>query len=296
MNKMMYTLGAAVAFVGVSVMPAVAGPPFTNIEGVGGVALNPLAFVANGVKSDDGGLFGSGIVSKPNLGYWHIGLEDQDNDDRDIDWEAVGGNISFFNMIEVGYGHEFVSIDNVTNADKNNVSVKVNFLPEGDWYPALAAGAIYKHTSFTVTGDDNDFDYYGVASKHFMDIPTPIVLSAGVISTKGYVRGVLGFGEDRDETFFGNFEILPTMKMDVPDVLKGIIIGIDYLGEVDAGNGLETNYVWNAHIAWMNDNLTLIAAYVNSGSDEVGDFVGGMRTGLPTAFGDGWCISMQYAF
>jgi hypothetical protein len=291
MNKMIYTLGAAVAFVGVSVMPAIAGPPFTNIEGVGGVALNPLAFVANGVKSDDGGLFGSGVVSKPNLGYWHIGLEDSD-----IDWEAVGGNISFFNMIEIGYGHEFVSIDDVTNVDKNNYSMKVNFLPEGEWYPALAVGGIYKDTSFTGNADDSGVDYYAVASKHFMDIPTPIVLSAGVVSTEGYVRGVLGFGEDRDEAFFGNFEILPTMKMDVPDVLKGIIIGVDYLGSTDVGNNHETNSIWNAHVAWMNDGLTLIAAYVDSGSDEVRDLVNGMRALPPSGFGDGWCISMQYAF
>lgn len=290
MNKMMCTLGAAVAFVGVSVMPAVAGPPFTNIEGVGGVALNPLAFVANGVKSEGGGLGGSDIVSKPNLGYWHIGMEDSD-----IDWEAVGGNISLFNIVEIGYGHEFVSIDDVTNVDKNNFSMKVNFLPEGEWYPALAIGGIYKDTNFSVTSDDSDIDYYAVASKHFMDIPTPIVLSAGVVSTKGYVRGVLGFGDERDEAFFGNFEILPTMKMDVPDVLKGIIIGVDYLDGTTVGTGLETNYVWNAHVAWMHEGLTLIAAYVDSGSDEVRDFVGGMR-GLPTAFGQGWCISMQYAF
>ena len=292
MKKVMFTLGTAVTFIGVSILPAAAGPPFTNIEGVGGVALNPLAFVANSVKSEGGGLGGSDIVSKPNIGYWHIGMGDSE-----IDWEAVGGNMSFWNVVEIGYGHEFVSIDDVTNVDKNNYSIKANFLKEGTWYPALAVGAIYKDTNFTVTADDSGTDYYAVASKHFMDLPMPIVLSAGVVSTKGYVRGVLGFGDDRDEALFANFELLPTKKMDgVPDVLKGIIIGVDYLDGTTVGTGLETNAVWNAHIAWMHGGLTLIAAYVDSGSDEVRDFVGGIRPLPPSAFGDGWCLSMQYGF
>lgn len=234
MKRKIYTLSIAVAFIGVSVMPAAAGPPFTNIEGVGGVALNPLAFVSNSIKPEGGGLGGSDIVSKPNLGYWHIGLGDSE-----IDWDTVGANISFWNVLEIGYGHEFVSIDDVANVDKNNFSMKANFLKEGDLYPALAIGAIYKDTNFSVTADDTGFDYYAVASKHFMDLPMPIVLSAGVVSTKGYVRGVLGFGDDRDEAFFGNFEILPTMKMDaVPEILKGIIVGIDYLGGTTVGTVL----------------------------------------------------------
>ncbi|MDO9042899.1 MAG: DUF3034 family protein [Desulfocapsaceae bacterium] len=291
MKKIMCSLGIAVSFMGMSALPAVAGPPFTNIEGVGGVALNPLAFVANGIKADGTGLFGSTVVSKPNIGYWHIGLGDSD-----INWEAVGANMSFWNVLEIGYGHEFVSIDDVTNVEKNNFSAKVNFLKEGDWYPALAVGAIYKDTNFTVTTDDSDYDYYAVASKHLMDLPMPIVLSAGVVSTKGYVRGVLGFGDDRDEAFFGNFEILPTKKMDgCPEILKGLIVGIDYLDGTTVGTDLDTHAVWNAHVAWMYKELTLIAAYVDSGSDEVRDFATG-HGGLPTKFGDGWCLSMQYQF
>ncbi len=291
MKKMMYSLSVAVAVLGLTAVPALAGPPFTNIEGVGGVALNPLAFVSNSIKCEGGGLAGSNIVSRPNIGTWHIGLGDSD-----IDWESIGANISFWGRIELGYGHEFVSIDPVTNVDKDNYSIKANFLKEGDWYPALAVGAIYKDTDFTVTGDDTGTDYYAVASKHFMDLPMPVVLSAGVVSTEGYVRGVLGFGDDRDEAFFGNFEILPTTKMAAcPEILKGIIVGIDYLDSTKVGTGLETHSVWNGHVAWMHKGLTLIAAYVDSGDDEVYDFVDGKR-GLPTAFGDGWCLSMQYQF
>ncbi len=290
MKNMMYSLSIGVAFIGLSALPAVAGPPFTNIEGVGGVAFNPLAFVSNSIKNDGEGLGGSNFISKPNIGYWHAGL------DSDINWEALGANMSFWNRIEIGYGHEWISIDDVTNLDKNNFSIKANLLKEGSWYPAVSIGAIYKETNFTVTPDDNGTDFYAVASKNLMDIPVPIVLSAGVISTKGYIRGALGFGDDRDEAFFGNFEVLPFMKMDsAPGILKGIIVGFDYVDAVDVGNGLETHALWNAHVAWMHDGLTLIAAYVNSGAEEVHSFVAGTG-GLPTALGDGYCLSLQYQF
>ena len=85
---------------------ALAGPPLTNVEGVGGVALNPLAYVANPIGKDETGMFGSTVVSKPNIGAWHISLPDSD-----INWEAAGINISFFNRIEIGYSHESVDID-----------------------------------------------------------------------------------------------------------------------------------------------------------------------------------------
>jgi hypothetical protein len=80
-----------------------------------------------------------------------------------------------------------------------------------------------------------------------------------------------------------------------PEILKGLIVGIDYLDSTSVGTDLDTHAVWNAHVAWMYKELTLIAAYVDSGSDEVRDFVN-KKGGLPTSFGDGWCLSMQYQF
>src|SRR5665648_209786 len=106
-----------------------AGPPLTNIEGVGGVAFNPLAYVANPVGKDETGLFGSTAVSKPNVGAWYISLPDSD-----ISWGAAGVNISFFNRLELGYGYEKVDVDALPDKiDKNNFSAKVNLLPEGSF-------------------------------------------------------------------------------------------------------------------------------------------------------------------
>lgn len=262
---------------------AFAGPPLTNVEGVGGVALNPLAYVANPVGKDETGLFGSTAVSKPNVGAWYISLPDSD-----ISWGSTGVNMSFFNRLELGYSYELVDVDALPDKiDKNNFSAKVNLLPENSfdtaYVPAISVGVIHKVTNFEFyPEDDTGQDYYAVATKTLTMLPVPVILNAGVLSTKGYVRGVLGFGEDRDEAFFGNIEIIP---------IANVIVGWEYAQGTDIGNGLSTHSMWEGHVAYMINDLTLVASYANTGSENL--YSG---TGPASAFGDGWVISAQYAF
>lgn len=268
-------------FVLVGVSPAFAGPPLTNVEGVGGVALNPLAYVANPIGKDETGLFGSSIVSKPNIGAWHISLPASD-----INWEAAGVNISFFNRLELGYSHESVDIDALHGqVDKDNLSAKLNLLPEGGfdlaYLPAISVGVIHKRTDFVGATNKNDEDYYAVATKTITALPVPVILSAGALSTKGYVRGVLGFGEDRDEAFFCNIETVP---------LENVIVGWEYTQGAKVGDGVSTHSMWEAHVAWMINDLTLVASYCDTGSENL------YSSSSASAFGDGWVISAQYAF
>jgi len=268
---------------------ALAGPPLTNVEGVGGVALNPLAYVANPIGKDETGLFGSSVVSKPNVGVWHISLTESD-----IDWNAVGINISFLNRIELGYSHESVEIDALNDTiDKDNVSAKVNLLPENSfgmpYLPAVSVGVIHKSTNFHdlvapgVLDDNSGEDYYVVATKTLTNLPIPVILNAGVLSTKGYVRGVLGFGEDRDEAFFCNIETIP---------IANVIVGWEYVEGtyVDTDPDFSTHSMWEAHVAWMINDLTLVASYAYTGEENV------YSSPVPSAFGDGWVVSAQYAF
>jgi hypothetical protein len=267
---------------------ALAGPPLTNVEGVGGVALNPLAYVANPIGKDETGLFGSSVVSKPNVGVWHISLTESD-----IDWNAVGINISFLNRIELGYSHESVEIDALNDTiDKDNVSAKVNLLPENSfgmpYLPAVSVGVIHKSTNFHdlvapgVLDDNSGEDYYVVATKTLTNLPIPVILNAGVLSTKGYVRGVLGFGDDRDEAFFCNIETIP---------IANTIIGWEYAQGTDVGNGFSTHSMWEAHVAWMFSDFTLVASYADTGDENLYS-----NSAPATAFGAGWVISAQYAF
>lgn len=262
---------------------AFAGPPLTNVEGVGGVALNPLAYVANPIGKDETGMFGCTIASKPNIGAWHISLPDSD-----INWESVGINMSFFNRIEIGYSHESVDIDypgyDIGEIDKDNFSAKVNLLPENSFdmpfLPAISVGVIHKSTDFDGLDDDSGEDYYVVATKTLTMLPVPVILNAGVLSTKGYVRGVLGFGDDRDEAFFCNIETIP---------IANVIVGWEYAQGTDVATGISTHSMWEAHVAWMINDLTLVAAYTDTGNEN-------LYSGSASAFGDGWVISAQYAF
>lgn len=261
---------------------AMAGPPLTNVEGVGGVALNPLAYVANPIGKDETGMFGSSVVSKPNIGAWHISLPDSD-----INWEAAGINISFFNRIEIGYSHESVDIDarGGDEIDKDNVSAKVNLLPENSFdmpfLPAISVGVIHKSTDADALDDQHDEDYYVVATKTLTNLPIPVILNAGVLSTKGYVRGVLGFGDDRDEAFFCNIETIP---------IANVIFGWEYAQGTDVDNDFSTHSMWDAHIAWMINDFTLVASYCDTGNENL------YSNPTASAFGDGWVISAQYAF
>jgi hypothetical protein len=94
-----------------------AGPPFVNLEGVGGVAFNPLAYLADSgeefIKIGD-----INILAKPRFGAWYVSLPD-----AKIDWEAAP---SAFH--------------------KNNIGAKLLLLEENSFetksVPAISIGAI----------------------------------------------------------------------------------------------------------------------------------------------------------
>lgn len=262
-----------------------AGAPFTNAEGIGGCALNPFAYVANPVGKDAAGFLGNKAISKPQIGVWNIGLTESD-----INWLAMGINETFLNRLEIGYGHESVDVEKLQNVAKDNLSMKLNLIEEGgfgmEMLPAISAGFIWKHTDFDGKIRNSDgLDYYLVATKMFKG-PVPVILNAGILSTEGYVRGVLGFGDDRDTVFFGNIETV---------LLDKFIAGLEYEQDADVGkvfkgdnSSYSTHSMWDAHLAYMyDDHLTLIASYANTGD---------RHASSQTGFGGAYVLSLQYAF
>lgn len=286
-TKMLLSLMAAFLISAIGALPALAGAPLTNFEGVGGVALNPLAYVANPIAEGKTGLGGSDIVSMPNVGIWHLGLTNAtEGGDNDIDVNAVGANLTLLNRIELGYSHQFVDIEFASagpgsvDADLDSLSLKVNVIQENQFLPgimpAISVGVIHKSLSESLKGADTvGQDLYAVATKTLGYLPVPVILNAGVLSTNGVVRGILGFGEDREEAFFGNIEA----------VLMGqFVVGWEYQQEIEVGEDLDTHSMWEAHVAWMHKGLTLIGSYIDTGDEE--------GWGL----GDGFVLSAQYAF
>ncbi len=255
-----------------------AGVPLINLEGVGGIAFNPLAYTA-GEKIEESNKpskfsLDNVVTSKPQIGTWYVNLKQSK-----IDWSTVGIAQTFFNRLELSYGYEHISTSFQNNIEKHNFGAKLLVLEEKEYIPAVSVGTVFKHTTYDAAKDSTDFDYYIVATKLIKKVfPKPVLISGGLLSTKGKVLGVLGFDKQRDEVFFGNIDVL---------TLENVAVGVEYRQGAKFSDFKNADY-WDAHIAWfVNKNFSLVAAYVITGN----------RTGTAaTGLGDGVVLSAQYAF
>lgn len=254
------------------------GVPLNNLEGVGGIAFNPLAYPAgNGAPEtkDKDAAAKERLFGLPQIGAWYVHLGD-----TSIDWTALGAAETLFQRVEVSYGHEIIGVEEADTIYKDNLGAKLLVIKEGKVVPAVSVGGIGKHTSLDVpTGvDEWGIDLYLVGTKLIKELPKPVLLSGGLISTTGRTLGVLGFDEDRAQALFGNVDVLP---------LEYIALGFEYRQGAHFDDFKNADY-WNAHLAWFaNKNLTLVGAYVNAGDEKSPSKVG---------LGDGFVLSAQYAF
>ena len=287
MNKNIKNILAASVL---SASAAYAGVPLNNLQGVGGIAFNPLAYTAG--QPWDGGetnVF-NGIVSKPQVGGWYVNLSDSD-----INWFAIGTAITFAERLEVSYGYGFTDAKKYgdKSIDSNNLGAKLRILDENafdtQWVPAIAVGAVYKHTNTDLADafglDKDGFDYYAVASKLVKETPIPVLLSLGILYSDEVVNGVIGHGH-YDVSYFANIDVLPS---------ENIAVGFEYKSGVDAEtSGIRNHDYYDGHVAWfVTPQLTLVGAYAYTGDKD--RFY---RDGNPKnlGFGSGLVLSVQYQF
>ena len=287
MNKNIRNILAASVL---SASAAYAGVPLNSLQGVGGIAFNPLAYTAG--QPWDGGetnVF-NGIVSKPQVGGWYVNLSD-----ADINWFAIGTAITFAERLEVSYGYGFTDAKKYgdKSIDSNNLGAKLRILDENafetQWVPAIAVGAVYKHTNTDLAGafglDKDGFDYYAVASKLVKETPIPVLLSLGILYSDEVVNGVIGHGH-YDVSYFANIDVLPS---------ENIAVGFEYKSGVDAEtSGIRNHDYYDGHVAWfVTPQLTLVGAYAYTGDKD--RFY---RDGNPKnlGFGSGLVLSVQYQF
>jgi hypothetical protein len=264
-----------------------AGVPLTNLQGVGGVAFNPLAYPANpGTSWGDPNSTTGKIFGKPQVGAWYVNLGESN-----IDWTAFGVAQTFFGRLELSYGHEVISLEGGNNIKKENAGAKLLVIEENSWdqtwLPAFSVGAVAKHTAdnpyeSSPGVDNNGYDIYAVATKLITQTPIPVLLSGGAVSTDSRTTGVLGYADDRDVTWFGNVDFV---------LSKDVAVGVEYKQGAefthDGSTWQDADY-WDAHVAWfVSPNTTLVAAYVNAGDEESSSKVG---------LGEGLVLSLQYAF
>ncbi len=257
-----------------------AGAPLVGLDGVGGIAFNPLAYLAGTPTADS-------FVAKPAVGMWYVGLTDSK-----IDWTTYGMATSFGKRVEVSYGFETLAIDKVLNIHKNTFGAKLLVVNENaggsTWVPAVSLGVKHKNTTFPVSGTtkSDGYDYYLVATKLVTQLPVTVLFSAGAQSTQEQVTGAIGFNKERDMIYYGNIDVIPTSWLG---------IGVEYRTGPSYGTG-STKYqdadYYNVHVAYFaSKQFTAAVAYTNAGANT---FNG--TPGPKLGFGGGFVVSAHYAF
>lgn len=274
--KRTISFAAALALVvGLSSGVAEAGVPFINLEGVGGVAFNPLAYPAvegEGVKA------GFLEIAKPRVGGWYVDL-----DQSTIDWTTAGVATAVNQRLELSFGYEAIAIEGAANVHKLNTGAKALLLRENafgtKFLPAVSVGAVWKSTNVPRTGDvDREgLDVYLVATKLVTQLPRPVLVSAGLLSTKAMVDGIIGFQDERKIVGFGNLDVVAT---------SWLVLGVEVKQGPDYGDYQDALY-YNLHAGYVvSKNLTLAAAYTHAGAKKAD----------PLGFGGGFVLGVQQAF
>lgn len=274
-------------------VPAQAGVPLNNLEGVGGIALNPVAYLAGNqfTKNQSDASTGSeqkktfsvsDLIRKPQAGAWYVSLPGA----AGVNWTSVGIADTVLNRIEFSYGFETVRLRGGSYHYKNDVGAKLLVLPEGwnpNWkaapfLPAISVGTIWKNTTDVGPGvRSNGVDAYVVATKLVTQLPLKVLLSGGGLLTQGHVTGLLGYDKKSVFTFFGNADVLLTDK---------IAVGYEFKQGAKFDSFKNASYQ-DAHIAYFpTKNISLVLAYVYAG-----------QTHKPTVgLGSGVVASVHYAF
>ena len=253
--------------------------PLQNVEGFGGILITGSAYLIN--PSEEDKIFGlpSWGVTYANIGHGrHL--------------EAYTVSETIWGRIELGYSLNHLDLGDLPRDIRaatgintindsvymHNFNARLQLLKEGDfkksWMPALTLGLHYKKNedtdiidsrlggAFTSIGiEDNDgVDVTLFASKMIKSLPRPLMLNAGVRSTKAAQMGLLGFTGERETVFEGNFGVL---------ALDNLVIGGEYRqkpDEYDEITGLiaEEDDWWDGYITYIaNDHLTMSVAYIH---------------------------------
>ncbi|HNX68722.1 MAG TPA: DUF3034 family protein [Candidatus Omnitrophota bacterium] len=293
-----FIVSAVVAFLvsGQFAGDSYAGVPLNNLEGVGGIAFNPLAYLANAgskwkkkeaaVSADQTAQGKKGAfddisllsdISKPQAGAWYVRLPESH-----VDWTALGTAASAFDRVEVSYGWEAVAPQGGRTIYKNNVGTKLLLVNENagghKFLPAVSVGGILKNTNTVPSGTNHvGFDTYLVATKLIKETPLPVLFSGGVLATNSRTTGVFGYDHDYRLTWFGNADLI---------VLKNLAVGYEYKQGAKFHGWHDADYQ-DIHAAWfLNDRLSLVGAWV---------YAGKAKSTREVGLGDGFTVSLHYA-
>jgi hypothetical protein len=213
------------------------GPPlpFITIEGQGGGAITPMAYLVN--PAAEGSFFG-----KPSVAFDTIGLQGKSLN-AFLLTENIGGRVEFgFAADQFGLGSFPGQLQTATQVDIGRselwlynfgirgLLVKEN-AGENNWLPAVTLGAIVKHNEgirdiyqklLAGTGGAVDLTNIGYGRENGVDftltatktLPTsffgkPLILTAGLRESQAANLGFLGFSDTYAASFEGSVAVVP---------------------------------------------------------------------------------------
>lgn len=241
--------------------------PFHTVEGYGGGAITPMAYLVNpGVQDSAWGkpavAFSSVVLGRKNL-------------------QALTITETLFGRLELGYGVDRLGlgtlpddIEDATTVDigkdevwLHNFNARYLLLKEGAW-PALTVGMHLKVNQGIEDIDDRlggALRSIGYEKDHGVDLTLtasktvvgswtlnrPLILTGGLRNSSGGQLGLLGFGSDRATTFEGSVAFLPKdwllvayeyrQKSNPYDQIPGLV------GDEDDWHCVDVSWIVNSH-------------------------------------------------
>jgi hypothetical protein len=252
--------------------------PFHTIEGYGGGAITPTAYLSNPTPGQEG--FG-----KPSFAISYVNLGQKSLD-------ALTGSETLFGRLELSVGADQLQLGNLPDAILKATKVDINqssvwlyswnarylAVKETKDVPAFTVGVQYKKN--TTIGSINDslggaltgiglkdttgVDYTLTASKLFPKVAKhALITTAGLRESKAANLGFLGFGKDYKTSFEGSVIYLPATKWVVAYELRekyspiGQIPGL--IGKENSWNAFDLSYI-------VSNHATLVAGYGQFGT------------------------------
>jgi hypothetical protein len=286
------------------VEPFTKGPPlpFHTIEGYGGGAITPMAYLVDPPRKGEWFGLPSAAFSNVMAGSKNL--------------QALTLTENLFGRIELGYGLDRLGLGSLPHDIKhatgvdierddvwlNNFNLRGLFVEENSfgqkWIPAITGGIHFKINSGV--GSINDrlggalssigydepwgIDYTLTASKTIVEKWTfnrPLIVSAGLRNSDAAYLGFLGFGGKRSTTFEGNVAYMPT---------DWLLVAYEFrqnphqFGSIPGLVGPQDN--WNAiDVSWIiNKNMTLVAGW------------GAFGTMVNSTENGAWWLQFKYEF
>jgi hypothetical protein len=251
--------------------------PFHSIEGYGGGAITPMAYLVNPGPKD-------AVLGKPAMGLTVGNLGDKQ-------LEAITITETLFDRIELGYGADRASLGDLpsdirgsTDMDMeagsvwlHNFNVRFLLVKEdtdlaGIPLPAVTAGIHFKYNdgiaqinnslgnALSTIGyrANNGVDFTLTATKNIAKIVgRPLFITAGLRESEAAEIGLLGFGNTYHLTFEGNIVYMATdrlaigceirQKYDPYGTLASSEPGEMLVGPENNWYAVEAGYILNSH-------------------------------------------------